>query len=114
SHGRATGLQSVPCSGTAGRTVWPRQPRAPGLHRGDIRPPGFSPTLARRSVMNPLDLTHALPIQRAPRRRLASLRKLAPALLLSLAPLLGTGQTAVVHAASGDCTTSGSQITCTF
>jgi len=63
---------------------------------------------------DPLELTQAHPIQRAPRRRLTSLRKLAPALLLSLAPLLNAGQTAVVHAASGDCTTSGSQVSCTF
>jgi len=64
--------------------------------------------------MNPLDLTEAHPIRRTPRRRLASLRKLAPALLLSLAPLLGPAQTGVVHAASGDCTTSGVQVSCTF
>ena len=64
--------------------------------------------------MKPLDLTDTRPLRSALRRPLASLRKLAPALLLSLAPLLSAGQTAVVHAASGDCTTSGSQITCTF
>ena len=42
-----------------------------------------------------------------------SLRTLAPALLLSLAPLLGAGQAAVVNA-DGTCTTSGAQVTCTF
>jgi hypothetical protein len=64
--------------------------------------------------MKPLGLTNARPLRSTLGRPLASLRKLAPALLLSLAPLLGAGQTAVVHAASGDCTTSGSQVTCTF
>ncbi len=63
--------------------------------------------------MNPLDLTQAHPIQRAPRRRLALLRKLVPALLLALAPLLGAGQAAVVHA-DDTCAPSGTQATCTF
>ena len=64
--------------------------------------------------MKPLDLTDTRPLRSALRRPLASLRKLAPALLLSLAPLLGAGETAVVNAASGDCTTSRSQVICTF
>jgi Glycine rich protein len=64
--------------------------------------------------MNPFGLTHTRQLRSVLRRPLASLRKLAPALLLSLAPLLGAGQTAVVNAASGDCTTSGSQVSCTF
>jgi Glycine rich protein len=63
--------------------------------------------------MKPLDLTDTRPLRSALRRRLASLRKLAPALLLSLAPLLGASQPAVVNA-DGTCTTSGSQVTCTF
>jgi hypothetical protein len=64
--------------------------------------------------MNPLDLTETRPSQRSARRTLSLVRRLAPALLLSLAPVLGAGQPAVVHAASGDCTPSGSQISCTF
>ena len=44
---------------------------------------------------------------------MVSLRTLAPALLPSLAPLLGAGQPAVVNA-DGTCTTSSSQISCTF
>ena len=42
-------------------------------------------------------------------------RRLAPALalMLGLAPLLGPTQTAVVHA-DGTCTTTGSQVQCTF
>jgi hypothetical protein len=53
--------------------------------------------------MNPLD----------PTQRLSLVRRMAPVLLLSLAPLLGAGLPAVVNAASGDCTTSGGQISCT-
>src|SRR4051812_29637425 len=40
-------------------------------------------------------------------------RRLAPALVLALAPLLAPAQTAAVHA-DGTCTTSGSQVQCTF
>jgi hypothetical protein len=36
--------------------------------------------------MNPLGLTHTRALHPTPRRRLVSLRKLAPTLLLSLAP----------------------------
>jgi hypothetical protein len=63
--------------------------------------------------MNPLGLSQAHPIQRAPRRMLALLRALAPTLLLSLAPLLGAGQTSVANADS-TCTPSSGQVTCTF
>ena len=42
------------------------------------------------------------------------LRALALALALALLPLLGLAPAAVVQAASGDCTTSGDQVTCTF
>ncbi len=44
----------------------------------------------------------------------ARLRGLALALALLLAPLLGLVPSGVAQAASGDCVTSGSQVTCTF
>src|SRR5436190_5772804 len=47
------------------------------------------------------------------RRPLFSARRLAPALVLALAPLLAPAQTAVVHA-DGTCTTAASVTTCTF
>ena len=42
------------------------------------------------------------------------LRALALALALALLPLLGLAPAAAVQAASGDCTTTGDQVTCTF
>jgi hypothetical protein len=60
--------------------------------------------------MNPLDSTQ---VSSVPRRRHALIRWLPPALMLSLAPLFGAGQLAVVNAASGDRTISGGQVTCT-
>ena len=42
------------------------------------------------------------------------LRALALALALALPPLLGLAPAAAVQAASGDCTSSGAQVSCTF
>jgi hypothetical protein len=63
--------------------------------------------------MNALDPTGIGPTRQSSRRSFSRVRRLAPALLLSLAPLLGAGQPAVVHA-DGTCTPSGNQVTCTF
>jgi hypothetical protein len=50
----------------------------------------------------------------SPTRVFAPVRRLAPALILALAPLLGPVQTAMVQAADGACAPSGIRIACTF
>jgi len=62
--------------------------------------------------MNPLDLTQIRPSQRSARRTLSLARRLAPALLLGLAPLLSPAQTRVVQAADICPGGSGSVVAC--
>ncbi|HEY3034606.1 MAG TPA: hypothetical protein VGJ54_08110 [Streptosporangiaceae bacterium] len=62
--------------------------------------------------MNPLELTQIRPSQRSARRTLSLVRRLAPALLLGLAPLLSPAQTRVVQAADICPGGSGSVVAC--
>ena len=63
--------------------------------------------------MNPLDLTQTHAVHTSSRLWPAPVRRIAPVLLLPLATLLAVGGPAVVNA-DGTCTTSGSQVVCSF
>jgi hypothetical protein len=64
--------------------------------------------------MNPLGPAQARPPHYLPSRAATLVRRLAPAVALALSPFLSPAQTVVVHAASGECTTTGTATSCTF